>query len=92
MICPNCGKTEKVHRSHSRGLVEKVFKTTTPYKVYRCHDCNWRGWLIPGTSGSHASLQSYKTVAVVFLVGLMVGLLLAIFLAMRDPGTGKLLP
>lgn len=92
MICPNCGKAEKVHRSHSRGLFEKVFKTVTLYKVYRCHDCNWRGWLIPGTTGSHASLRSYKMVALVFMVGLMAGILLAVYLSSRDAGAVKLLP
>jgi hypothetical protein len=91
-ICPNCGKPEKVHRSHTRGLMEKIFKTATPYKVFRCHGCNWRGWLIPGTNASGAALRSYKIVAVVFMTGLMFGVLFALYFSWREAGPGKLLP
>jgi hypothetical protein len=41
MICPEC--SARLHRSHSRNLKESLLKFFTPYKIYRCHDCNWRG-------------------------------------------------
>ena len=84
MICPHCGKTERVHRSHARGTIENFIKTVTPYKIYRCHDCNWRGWVIPGTHGTKLSSHSYKAAILVFITGLLFGVLLAIYLAGRD--------
>jgi predicted RNA-binding Zn-ribbon protein involved in translation (DUF1610 family) len=41
--CPDCGG--RIHRSHTRGLNEKLVKTFTPYRAFRCHECGWRGWL-----------------------------------------------
>lgn len=43
MLCPRCGG--HTYRSHTRGFNEKLVKTLTSYKTYRCHDCDWRGWL-----------------------------------------------
>ena len=42
-MCPNCGGP--VHRSRSRGFGEKVVKTLTVNRTYRCFECEWRGWL-----------------------------------------------
>jgi predicted RNA-binding Zn-ribbon protein involved in translation (DUF1610 family) len=42
-FCPDCGG--RIHRSHTRGFNEKLIKTFTPYRAYRCHECGWRGWL-----------------------------------------------
>lgn len=92
MICPHCGKTERIHRSHSRGFIEKVVKSVTPYKIYRCHDCNWRGWLVPGSPGNVLSMRPYKTAVLVFLVGLFFGVLLALYLTWHEPGSGRLIP
>jgi hypothetical protein len=41
--CPKCGKYE-LHRSHGRNWFEKAVKKFSPFKVYRCHACSWRGW------------------------------------------------
>jgi hypothetical protein len=46
MLCPRCG--EIVHRSHTRGFAEKLVKALTSHKTYRCHECDWRGWLRTG--------------------------------------------
>jgi hypothetical protein len=42
-MCPNCGGP--VHRSRTRGFGEKVVKTLTVNRTYRCFECEWRGWL-----------------------------------------------
>ena len=42
--CPKCGKY-KLYRSHSRNRTEKLLKSILPIRTYRCHNCNWRGWL-----------------------------------------------
>lgn len=42
-MCPKCGSP--VHRSRTRGLGEKLVKTLTANRTYRCFECGWRGWL-----------------------------------------------
>ncbi len=42
--CPACGRST-LFRSHSKNLAERVRKKMTSRRIYRCHNCNWRGWL-----------------------------------------------
>ena len=42
--CPSCGEF-KLYRSRSRNLSEKLVKRFLPFKIFRCHNCNWRGWI-----------------------------------------------
>jgi hypothetical protein len=42
-LCPKCGG--RTHRSRTRGFNEKLVKAVTSQKVYRCRECDWRGWL-----------------------------------------------
>ena len=42
--CPKCGDPS-LHRSHARGLKEKLRKMFTNQRPYRCHKCAWRGWV-----------------------------------------------
>jgi len=42
-MCPKCGGP--VHRSRTRGFGERVAKTLTANRTYRCFECGWRGWL-----------------------------------------------
>ena len=44
--CPSCGKRD-VHRSKARNAYERIRKTHTAKRLFRCHKCGWRGWLIP---------------------------------------------
>ena len=44
--CPSCDSRE-VFRSKARTLYEKLRKAHTPRRVFRCHHCGWRGWLLP---------------------------------------------
>jgi uncharacterized protein with PIN domain len=47
-MCPKC-KSQSLYRSHSRNLWEKVQKVFRQGKhLYRCHECNWRGWVKKG--------------------------------------------
>jgi hypothetical protein len=73
----------RVHRSHSRGPFEAFLKTVSPYKLYRCHDCNWRGWLRPSADGRVAVRGSWRTVFFVFVTGLLLGLLFATYVMYR---------
>ena len=44
--CPNC-KSKSVHRSRSRNQWERWRKSITHKLLYRCRNCNWRGWRTP---------------------------------------------
>jgi len=42
-VCPKCG-SGNVHRSRSRSRWETWRKEITGKRMFRCHDCSWRGW------------------------------------------------
>jgi UDP-GlcNAc:undecaprenyl-phosphate GlcNAc-1-phosphate transferase len=44
--CPSC-KGHEVLRSKARTLYEQLMKAHTPKRLFRCHHCGWRGWLVP---------------------------------------------
>ena len=44
--CRSCG-SRNVHRSKARNLYERFKKLHTATRLYRCHNCRWRGWLLP---------------------------------------------
>lgn len=43
--CPKCN-SEGARRSRTRGRWERWRKEITGRRPYRCHRCNWRGWLV----------------------------------------------
>jgi hypothetical protein len=42
-MCRNC-KSDRVHRSRTRGRWERWRKQITGKVAFRCPDCGWRGW------------------------------------------------
>jgi UDP-GlcNAc:undecaprenyl-phosphate GlcNAc-1-phosphate transferase len=58
--CPSCSSRE-VFRSKARSLYEKLRKAHTPKRIFRCHDCGWRGWAFPLTYAT-APLEETTTV------------------------------
>jgi UDP-GlcNAc:undecaprenyl-phosphate GlcNAc-1-phosphate transferase len=53
--CGSCG-SRNVHRSKARSLYERYRKLHTQKRLFRCHDCGWRGWLFP-LEGPSAPLE-----------------------------------
>jgi hypothetical protein len=44
--CPHChGLT--LHRSKARNLPERIRRSFSPQRLFRCSSCDWRGWLLP---------------------------------------------
>jgi hypothetical protein len=43
-MCPKCGKPA-LHRSRTRTAVEKFRRRYSLKRQFRCHECQWRGWL-----------------------------------------------
>ena len=44
--CPSC-ISARVHRSHSRNVVERMRRNMSAERLFRCDACGWRGWLMP---------------------------------------------
>ncbi|MHB8581109.1 MAG: hypothetical protein ACYDA4_14805 [Ignavibacteriaceae bacterium] len=43
--CPSCNQSNTLHRSRARNLKEDIIKRFTFFKIYRCRNCGWRGYL-----------------------------------------------
>lgn len=81
--CPQCKMVGKVNRSKARSIGEKLRLRIVPvYGVYRCHNCNWRGWLMRSTS---SPARTRLFVAAYFLAALAVIALAAYYLISRWP-------
>jgi FlaA1/EpsC-like NDP-sugar epimerase len=52
--CPQC-RSMRLHRSRSRTLSERLRRSLSTRRLYRCDECNWRGWLIPLEFGEAAA-------------------------------------
>ena len=55
--CPSC-KGWRVHRSKARNIYERVRKSRTDRRLYRCEECGWRGWLIPLEFGARTRIDA----------------------------------
>ena len=44
MECPRCG-SKRFYRSRHRTAWELWRKKISERRLYRCHTCQWRGWL-----------------------------------------------
>ncbi len=42
--CPSCTSFNSLRKSQSRSIREKIIKNATPFRVYRCKKCGWRGY------------------------------------------------
>ncbi len=46
VVCPSCASVN-IHRSRSRTKDEAARKQDTTARLFRCNNCDWRGWLEP---------------------------------------------
>lgn len=44
--CPVCDNEGTLYRSHTKNIVERLIRSSSLYNIYRCHSCNWRGYLL----------------------------------------------
>lgn len=69
--CPQCSTVGKVYRSRVNGIFERLRRMAMPIvAVYRCHNCNWRGWLLrrPSGAGRVALLAAYGAAVLLAVV------------------------
>jgi hypothetical protein len=54
--CPRCGR--EVHRSKAKRIDQQIRKWLTAQRLYRCHSCQWRGWMFPMDPAVNVSLPA----------------------------------
>lgn len=75
--CSRCGEY-KLHKSRTRSQFEKYIKTLTYYRTYRCHSCNWRGWVSKRKVMGEAPILQVVLITLGWvLLALVLGVLLA---------------
>lgn len=74
MRCPRC--SGRTHRSRTNSFRERLIKALTAYKLYRCHECGWRGRL------RNRKPYARRRHAVRTIIGLLVTLLITTLLAL----------
>ena len=55
--CPHC-QSATLHRSRARTITERLRRTSSVQRLFRCDTCNWRGWLIPLEFGDYESPEA----------------------------------
>lgn len=74
--CPRCGEY-RLYRSHTKNRVEALIKRLFPLNLYRCHACNWRGWISKRRLKRQQSLaQSFLLYLLVAFISIVVALLM----------------
>jgi hypothetical protein len=69
--CPSCRSVGRVFHSNPRGLSERIaLKIAPKHGIYRCHDCNWRGWQVRSKSTPLAA-WSIIILIVILIVGVI---------------------
>lgn len=60
--CPSC-REFTLHRSHARTMQERMRRSWTMKRIFRCEHCGWRGWqlpvdrAVPGIAASEVSVD-----------------------------------
>lgn len=73
--CPRCGEYN-LYRSHSKNFIERGIKSVLPVKTYRCHNCNWRGWMNKRRPKKKATIKSLLFYTAVAAMAVIVAFLL----------------
>jgi hypothetical protein len=72
--CPDCKTVGRVFHSHPRGVSERIALLIAPkHGIYRCHDCNWRGWQVRSKSSPFVAWSVLILIVIMILGALSVG-------------------
>ncbi len=78
--CPSCSNVSTLHRSRTRNWKESFFKSFSFYKIYRCDNCGWRGYLSTITITSKSILNLVKYMFLALLSGYIAYMILSKFI------------
>ncbi|MGE5401551.1 MAG: hypothetical protein ACM3S2_14210 [Ignavibacteriales bacterium] len=70
--CPSCRKTGVLHRSRTRNIKEAIVKKVSPYGLYRCKDCGWRGYRAKVTFTSRSLVNLFYYGLIILAAGFVV--------------------
>lgn len=65
--CPSCSSFNTIRRSSSRNWVEYIIAHGTFFRIYRCKNCGWRGYL----STLSITSKSVKNLLLYILLGIV---------------------
>jgi FlaA1/EpsC-like NDP-sugar epimerase len=54
--CPAC-QSSALHRSRARTLAERLRRSYSDKRLFRCTSCDWRGWLVPLDFGAPGAAE-----------------------------------
>lgn len=77
--CPECGEYS-LYRSKAKTLKEKITRRLTRYRLYRCRECKWRGWL---RKPRYSSRKEMLRDLIFFAIPIIIGIILLIWLMNR---------
>ena len=60
VTCPTCASTQTC-RTVAHSLRERLRKRFTKKRLYRCRDCNWRGFVVPSVLHHSAAEWTWQT-------------------------------
>jgi len=66
LTCPRCG-VDSLRRSHARRF-ERIIRALSSYRIHRCLNCKWRGWLLTGESPWPGVLSKSARALLVFAI------------------------
>lgn len=66
--CPLCAPVGELRRRHARTLIERVIRTLTPFRPYRCNRCRMEIWRYDGPKASKVLGILAFVVAVVVVI------------------------
>lgn len=75
--CPECKGISVLHHSRAKNMKEQIIKRITFYKLYRCNECGWRGFL----STIVLTTESIKAVFMYLSLILITGYVIRFFLS-----------
>ena len=66
LTCPRC-RVGSLRRSQARRL-EKLIRSASSYRIYRCLNCRWRGWLATGENPWPRIVRKFARAVLVFAI------------------------
>lgn len=79
IICPKCGSAQ-YYRSRTQNLRERIRKTICHQRPYRCHSCDYRGWVFIKTEAVCISRKKYAFYLGIVVLSCLIGLILGSFI------------
>lgn len=79
--CPSCKGVAVLHHSRAKNMREQIIKKLSFYRLYRCRECGWRGFL----SNFVLTVESLKALlmyaGLIFITGFLIRMVLLKILA-----------